>query len=112
MRLFIRTTLAAALVAGFAVLTGPAGPALAGTAQLPPLNPAPADYYSCAAKGAGIYCSGELVEPYGPEATGLFCGSGTSAFEVLDRATRHTHAERWYDREGNLLKRKRVFEFA
>ena len=89
----------------------PAGSAYAGSTTTPPLNPAPADYYSCTTNGAGTYCSGQTVQAYGPDPTGLFCGTGTSAFEVLDQAVRVIDAQRWYDRDGNLLKRTRTITF-
>jgi hypothetical protein len=108
----IRTTVAAVALAAPAAVVGAAAPAHAGGPTPPPtLTPAPADYYTCTTNGSGTYCSGQTVVPYGPDPTGLFCGSGDSAFEVLDQAVRVIDAERWYDRDGNLVKRKRVFTF-
>ena len=111
MQRHIATALAAFAFAAPAVVLGPAGSAYAGSTTTPPLNPAPADYYSCTTNGAGTYCSGQTVQAYGPDPTGLFCGTGTSAFEVLDQAVRVIDAQRWYDRDGNLLKRKRTITF-
>jgi hypothetical protein len=111
MQRHIATALAALAFAAPAVVLVPAGSAYAGSTTTPPLNPAPADYYSCTTNGAGTYCSGQTVQAYGPDPTGLFCGTGTSAFEVLDQAVRVIDAQRWYDRDGNLLKRKRTITF-
>ena len=99
-------------------LTAPAGlvllspPAVAGRPAAVSLNPQPPDFYSCTTNGAGTHCSGETSDPYGPEPVGIFCGSGDGAFEVLDQAVHNTQADRWYDRDGNLVKRKRVNSFA
>jgi len=91
------------------VLSGPA--AVAGKPAAVPLNPAPPDYYSCTTNGSGTYCSGESTFSYGPEPLGVVCGSGPDAFEVLDQAVRHTQAERWYDQDGNIVKRQRTNTF-
>jgi hypothetical protein len=48
------------------------------------------------------------VEPgYAPVPTGIFCGTGASAFEIFDSATGHIqhHAQRFYDANGNLTRR-------
>src|SRR5690348_11076399 len=94
----IRVALAAIAVAVATTLSAPVGAAHAAGTPTPTLNPAPADYYTCTTNGAGTYCSGQTVVPYGPEATGLFCGTGAAAFEMLDQAVRITDAQRWYDR--------------
>ena len=106
-----RSMLAALVLSVPAAVTMHAPAAVADSPATPMLNPVPPDYYSCTTNGAGTYCSGETVVPYGPEATGLLCGTGPAEFEVLDQAVRTTQVERWYDREGNIVKRKRVFSF-
>lgn len=107
-----RFALVALVLAMSAGLATPAQSAFAAGATTPVLNPVPPDYYTCTTNGAGTYCSGETVVPYGPEPTGLLCGTGASAFEILDQAVRTTQAQRWYDRDGNIVKRRRVFSFA
>ena len=94
-----------------ALLLLPLGAAQAATRPTPPLTPDPPDYYTCTTNGAGTYCSGRLVEAYGPEPTGLICGQGPSSIEILDQAVRTVDQERWYDRSGLLTSRKRVITF-
>jgi hypothetical protein len=106
-----RTALAALVLAAPLGLTLPTTTALAGAPAEVPLNPEPPDYYSCTTNGAGTYCAGQTSEAYGPEPTGIVCASGSGAFEVLDRAVRNVAAERWYDHDGNLVKRRRIFTF-
>ncbi|GAA2163050.1 hypothetical protein GCM10009845_16070 [Pedococcus bigeumensis] len=88
-----------------------AGSALAADVPTPVLNPEPPDYYTCLTNGAGTHCFGQLVEPYGPDPTGLFCGAGPEGFEVLDQAVRILDQDRWYDRTGNIVRRKKVISF-
>lgn len=76
------------------------------------LTPEPPDYYTCITNGAGTHCSGETREAYGPDPSGIICGSGATSFEVLDQAVRINQAQRWYDRAGNLVKRRVVHTFA
>jgi hypothetical protein len=89
-------------------LTGVAGPA---AVAAPPvsgqLNPEPPASYVCSAIGAGTRCVSDTTEVLDPEPTGIVCGSGSGSFEVMDRATRRVVAERWYDTDGNLVKRVR-----
>lgn len=94
-----------------ALLLVPMGAAQAETRPTPPLTPEPPDYYTCTTNGAGTYCSGRLVEAYGPEPTGLSCGQGASSVQILDQAVRTVDQERWYDRAGLLTSRKRVITF-
>ena len=75
------------------------------------LNPAPPDFYSCSATGGGTICRATTSQDYGPDPTGIFCGSGAGAFEVTDQATRTIAATRWYDRDGNLVRRLRQISF-
>jgi hypothetical protein len=106
-----RTLLAAVALSAPAALLLPSTAADAGPPATPVLNPAPPDYYSCTTNGAGTHCIAQTVETYGPEPTGLFCGSGPAAFEILDQAVDTVDAQRWYDVDGNIVKRKRVNTF-
>ena len=106
-----RAALAALALAAPTALFLPSPQAFAGHPAAVSLNPEPPDFYTCTTNGAGTYCSGETSDPYGPEPLGIFCGSGAGAFEVLDQAVHNTRAEPWYDRDGNLVKRKRVNSF-
>jgi hypothetical protein len=98
--------LAATALVGAALL--PAS-AVAGKPSAVPLNPVPPDYYTCTPNGAGTYCSGRTVTPYGPDPSGIWCATG--GFEILDQAVHLVDAERWYDRDGNIVKRSRVHTF-
>ena len=75
------------------------------------LNPAPPDFYTCSATGGGTICRATTSQDYGPDPTGILCGSGAGAFEVTDQATRTIAATRWYDRDGNLVRRLRQISF-
>ena len=57
--------------------------------------------------GAGTRCASDTTEVLDPAASGIICGSGADMFELMDQATRRVKAERWYDRDGNLVKRVR-----
>jgi hypothetical protein len=76
------------------------------------LNPIPPDFYSCKATGGGAICTASTVDPYDLEPTGIICGSGAAAYEVLDSGTRNVKAMRWYDADGNLTRRERVTQFS
>lgn len=102
---------ACALATSAGLLVLPTTAADAGRPTAVTLNPEPPDFYTCAPNGAGTYCSGETSDDSGPEPTGILCGSGPTAFEVLDQAVHISHAERWYDRDGNIVKRRRVNTF-
>lgn len=75
------------------------------------LNPAPPDFYSCSATGSGAICRAHTVDPYSGEATGIVCGSGAAAVEIVDNGIRDVRATRWYDGDGNLTRRLRTFLF-
>jgi hypothetical protein len=98
--------LAAAALVGAALLPTSA---VAGKPSAVPLNPVPPDYYTCTPNGAGTYCSGRTVTPYGPDPSGIWCAS--AGFEILDQAVRVDDNQRWYDRDGNIVKRVRVHTF-
>jgi hypothetical protein len=75
------------------------------------LNPVPPDSYSCRATGGGAICRSHTVLPYSGEATGIWCGSGANAVELLDNGVRDVDATRWYDRNLNLTRRMRTTLF-
>jgi hypothetical protein len=96
--------LAAALGAG----TLPAG-AADRTVDPSTLTPAPPDFFNavCARTGAQITCDLAFVDPVSPveEPSGILCGSGGVAFEVLDTWSRTVTGKRFYDGDGLLLRR-------
>jgi hypothetical protein len=71
----------------------------------PALNPPPPSFETCQATGGGTICQGARTQSYGPVDTGVACGSGASAFDILDQATFGQRAIRYYDRTGNLTRR-------
>jgi hypothetical protein len=75
------------------------------------LNPEPLPSYTCKPVGAGTICRSLTFEPYGPDPTGIFCGTGEGAFEALDTADLSVSATRYYDTNGNLTRRERIFAF-
>jgi len=75
------------------------------------LNPQPPDFYTCSATGGGTICRATTSDPYELEPTGIWCGSGSGAFEVLDSGGHVVRATRWYDTNGNLTRRERVGSF-
>jgi hypothetical protein len=100
-----RPTFAATVAVGLLAIAAFAPGANASQPVPQALNPPPADYYTCSATGDGTICRATTSEYYGPDPTGISCGSGTGAFEVMDQATRTIDATRWYDEDGNLVRR-------
>jgi hypothetical protein len=76
------------------------------------LNPPPPSSYTCAQIGNGTRCDSDTAEVLDPEPTGIICGTGSDAFEVMDQATRRVKATRWYDANGDLIKRVRANIFS
>jgi hypothetical protein len=107
-----RRTIASVAAAVVLALAAIAPIAQAGQPVTQALNPAPPDIYTCAATGDGTICRASTSEPYGPDPTGIFCGSGSGSFEVLDQGTENVEATRWYDRDGNLTRRALTITFA
>lgn len=70
-----------------------------------PLDPAPPNGYECQVTGNGTTCRIEIFDSYELEPSGIWCGSGTSAFEILDSGVRHIRAVRFYDTAGHWTKR-------
>lgn len=69
------------------------------------LNPPPSPDYTCKTIGNGTSCKADITFSYGPDDTGLVCGSGPSAFDIFDSATGDQHKTRSYDQNGNLASR-------
>src|SRR5262245_45717273 len=87
------------------------GPVSAAGHEVDPstLTPPPPDFFnaSCRAAGRQILCSLEFIDPVSPvlESTGIVCGAGAEAFEVLDTWTRSVRGTRYYNADGQLLRR-------
>ena len=73
------------------------------------LNPPPPASYTCKAVGDGTICRAHTVDVYSDVPLGVVCGAGAAAVELLDNGTREVNATRWYDRDGNLVRRLRTF---
>jgi hypothetical protein len=95
---------------GLVVATGTS--AGAGTPTAVPLNPPPPDSYTCTPVGNGTRCLSDTTTVLDPAPSGIFCGAGADSFEVVDQGTRRVKAERWYDVDGNLVKRVRANLFS
>jgi hypothetical protein len=103
-----RLRLAPVLVLALAaVVACPAAATAAGPQPAAQLNPEPPDGYSCVANGTGTVCHLETTTVFDPAPSGIVCGEGADAFDVLDQATRRLVATRLYNRDGDLVKRIR-----
>jgi hypothetical protein len=71
----------------------------------PELTPPPPSFLTCKAAAGGTICSGTRTVDYGPEESGLVCGTGADAFAILDRGSFRQKAVRYYDADGNLTRR-------
>src|SRR3954467_14166046 len=58
----------------------------AGQASAASLTPPPPGFERCHAAGPQTICEGNVVFGGGIEGTGIFCGSGSDAFEIFDRS--------------------------
>ena len=58
------------------------------------LNPPPPSFESCKTVGNGTICQGKRTFSYGPDDTGIVCGSGVNAFDIYDSATNNQDASR------------------
>jgi hypothetical protein len=79
-----------------------ASAAFAGQPVTQTLNPPPAPWWTCKAVGNGTICEGTASYSYGPDDTGIACGSGAGAFDILDSATVTDRVTANYDVNGNL----------
>ena len=55
--------------------------------------------------GNGFICEGARTESYGPDNTGIVCGSGAGAFDIFDQGTHNQHAIRFHNAAGDLTRR-------
>ena len=96
----------AILAVGLATFTlASAGPAAAGQPVTQTLTPPPPSFETCKTVGNGFICEGARTLTYGPDDTGIACGSGAGAFDILDQGTHNQHAIRFYNAAGDLTKR-------
>jgi hypothetical protein len=83
-----------------------AGLLAAAPASAVTLNPPPPAFESCHTGGNGTVCVGNRTRDGIFEGTEIICGSGPGAFEIFDDGgTVIEHFERWYDADGNLVRR-------
>ena len=94
----VAVTGAAALMGALA-LVSQAG---AGRPVSQTLNPPPPPWWTCKAVGNGTICEGTASYSYGPDDTGIACGSGGGAFDILDSATVTDRVTAAYDANGDL----------
>jgi hypothetical protein len=72
------------------------------------LNPPPPAEFNpvCKAVGDGTICDVTFIEPpVTDEPSGIQCGSGADASELLASGTRSVDGKRYYDDDGNLTRR-------
>jgi hypothetical protein len=93
------TSLAVTVIA---LALAPAG--LGGQPVTQTLTPPPQPWLTCKAVGGGTICQGTLTESYGPENTGIVCGSGPGAFNIFDGGTRDVRKTRFYNEDGLLTR--------
>jgi hypothetical protein len=55
--------------------------------------------------GNGFICEGARTLSYGPDDTGIVCGSGAGAFDIFDQGTHNQHAIRFHNAAGDLTRR-------
>jgi hypothetical protein len=80
--------------------------ALVPAARAASLNPPPPDFEQCRGHGQMTICHGTQVFAVGGDPTGVVCGSGTTAFEIVDDpGFVRQEATRWYDANGDLVRR-------
>lgn len=103
---------AAAISVGLGLVVAATGAAGAGAPTAVALNPPPPDSYTCTPVGNGTRCLSDTTATGLAEDSGIVCGTGAHAFGVMDSATRRVKAERWYDADGNLVKRVRANLFS
>ena len=69
------------------------------------LTPPPPSFETCKTVGNGFICDGARTMSYGPDDTGIVCGSSASAFDIFDQGTHNQHAIRFYNSAGDLTRR-------
>jgi hypothetical protein len=65
------------------------------------LNPPPPDFYTCQTNGSGTVCHGKQSGSY----SGRFDGTCPQGFDILENGFIEETAARYYDRDGNLVRR-------
>jgi hypothetical protein len=106
-RTIIRLISGPAIIAGsLATFTlASASPAAAGQPVTQTLTPPPPSFETCKTVGNGFICDGARTESYGPDDTGIVCGSGAGAFDIFDQGIQNQHAIRFYNAAGDLTRR-------
>jgi len=78
------------------------------------LNPAPPPDFNpvCERVGNQIICEVQFSDPPFAGGSGVICGSGANTFEALQFQNRSVRGKRYYDANGDLLRRhfREVFE--
>jgi hypothetical protein len=69
------------------------------------LNPPPPSFLSCRAVGNGTICHGSRTLVGDPYDTGIVCGSGANAFDIIDQGIVDQVVVRYYNADGNLTRR-------
>jgi hypothetical protein len=71
------------------------------------LNPPPPPEFNpgCERVGANIICEVHFSDPPFAGSSDVVCGGGANSFEPLDYHTRSVRGKRYYDQNGNLLRR-------
>jgi hypothetical protein len=99
------------LVALFALAFAPQAAVFAGQpVDTSTLNPVPPSFLTCKAVGNDTICQGDRTVSYdlidtADEGGAIVCGSGARAFDVFDQGAFDQHAIRYYDSNGNLVRR-------
>jgi hypothetical protein len=89
-------------VAGALSALAMAPAAFAGQPPRSDLNPPPPDIYSCSATGDQTICRAHTFEREDPIPTDVFC----PGFEIWDQGDIEDRRTRWYDADGNFVKRQ------
>ena len=82
-----------------------AGTAFAGQPVTQTLNPPPPSFETCKTVGKRVICDGARTESYGPDDTGIACGSGAGTLDIFDQGTYNQHAIRCHNTDGNPTRR-------
>jgi hypothetical protein len=108
MSTLVRRALRVLALASIALTLATAPAVVAAPAAALELNPPPPDGYVCTRNGTGSVCRLTETVVLPPEPTGITCTTSSGSFEIYDEATRTLLATRWYDQDGNVVKRIRV----
>jgi len=94
------------LVPFFGAMALRPGAGFAGQPVTQTLNPPPAPDFTCMAIGSGTICQVNRTISYGPDDTGIVCGSGANAFDIFDAGAFTQRVVRYYNTDGNLTRRE------